>query len=118
MISQNAAELLQIASVPDGVRRPRWSVMIPTYNCARYLAETLESVLCQDPGPEQMHVEVIDDCSTVDDPQSVVDRIGRGRVLFHRNLENKGAVRTFNTCIQRSAGELVHILHGDDLVRP
>ena len=50
----------RIAPVPAGVRRPRWSVMIPTFNCAKYLRETLGSVLAQDPGPERMQIEVVD----------------------------------------------------------
>lgn len=45
--------------------------MIPTYNCARYLRETLASVLAQDPGRDNMHIEVIDDRSTKDDPEAV-----------------------------------------------
>ena len=106
----------RIAPVPAGVRRPRWSVMIPTFNCAKYLRETLESVLVQDPGPEQMQIEVVDDCSDKDDPEEIVKKIGRGRVLFRRKPVNEGAVSNFNTCIERSCGYLVHILHGDDLV--
>jgi cellulose synthase/poly-beta-1,6-N-acetylglucosamine synthase-like glycosyltransferase len=48
----------------DGKARPFWSVMIPTYNArADYLEETLRSVLRQDTGPEQMQIEVVDDCS-------------------------------------------------------
>jgi GT2 family glycosyltransferase len=75
-------EYPQITPVPEGVHRPFWSVMIPTYNCANYLAQTLESVLAQDPGPERMQIEVIDDCSTKDDPEAVVREIGKGRVSF------------------------------------
>ncbi len=52
--------------------RPFWSVMIPTFNCAAYLAQTLRSVLSQDPGPQEMQIEVIDDVSTRDDPEAVV----------------------------------------------
>jgi glycosyltransferase involved in cell wall biosynthesis len=96
--------------------RPRWSVMIPTYNCARYLEVTLRSVLAQDPGPEAMQIEVVDDHSTGDDPEAVVARLGGGRVDFHRQPENIGVVRNLNACLQRSRGELVHLLHGDDLV--
>lgn len=44
--------------------------------------------------------------------------VGRGRVQFYRKPQNGGAIPNFNTCIERSRGELVHILHGDDLVLP
>lgn len=98
--------------------RPLWSVMIPSFNCATYLRLTLESVLSQDPGVEHMQIEVVDDCSTKDDPESVVQEVGRGRVSFYRKNNNEGAVANFNTCIERSRGQLVHILHGDDLVMP
>ena len=108
----------RFAPVPSAVKRPLWSVMIPTFNCAKYLRETLESVLAQDPSPEQMQIEVVDDCSDKDAPEEVVKEIGRGRVLFHRKPANEGAVHNFNTCIERSHGYLIHILHGDDLVEP
>ncbi|MDH5227524.1 MAG: glycosyltransferase [Gammaproteobacteria bacterium] len=97
--------------------RPVWSVMIPTFHCAGYLGETLRSVLAQDPGPEAMQIEVVDDHSTEDDPEAVVREIGRGRVSFFRQPANVGTTRNFATCITRSRGRLVHLLHGDDLVR-
>lgn len=106
-----------IPPVPAGTSRPLWSVMIPTYNCANFLEETLVSVLANDPGPDLMQIEVVDDHSTTDDPLEVVQRIGRGRVDFFRQAENVGHARNFNSCIQRSRGRLVHILHGDDRVR-
>jgi glycosyltransferase involved in cell wall biosynthesis len=107
-----------IAVVQDGVDRPLWSVMIPTFNCAKYLQQTLESVLAQDQGSDQMQIEVVDDYSTTDDPKTVVEEVGKGRVAFHRKPRNEGAVANFNTCIQRSRGHLLHILHGDDYVLP
>lgn len=109
-------EYPKIAPVPEGIHRPFWSVMIPTYNCANYLAQTLESVLAQDPGAEYMQIEVVDDCSTKDDPEAVVKEIGKGRVSFYRQPQNVGVSRNFNTCIQRSVGQIVHILHGDDYI--
>jgi GT2 family glycosyltransferase len=107
-----------IPQVPAGEQRPFWSVMIPTYNCAGYLRRTLRSVLVQDPGAEEMQVEVVDDCSTKDDPEAVVRELGHGRVHFYRNPANQGATQTFNTCIERARGHWVHILHGDDMVLP
>jgi glycosyltransferase involved in cell wall biosynthesis len=91
--------------------------MIPTYECAGYLRETLASVLAQDPGPEHMQIEVVDDASS-DDPEAVVHELGAGRVTFFRHPENVGHTANFNTCLQRSRGQLVHLLHGDDAVRP
>jgi glycosyltransferase involved in cell wall biosynthesis len=90
--------------------------MIPTYNCARYLEAALHSVLAQDPGPEAMQIEVVDDHSTADDPEAVVARVGKGRIEFHRQPKNLGVVGNLNACLHRSRGELVHLLHGDDLV--
>lgn len=100
-----------------GDDRPVWSVMIPTYNCAHFLQATLESVLEQAPGPERMQIEVVDDASG-DDPESVVERVGRGRVAFHRHPHNLGHVGNFNACLERARGRLVHILHGDDRILP
>lgn len=94
----------------------KWSVMIPTYNCAKYLEITLLSVLGQELLENLMQIEVIDDCSTKDNPEEVVKRIGKGRVSFYRQEKNVGVTRNFNTCIDRAKGELVHILHGDDYV--
>jgi hypothetical protein len=108
----------KIEPVADEICRPLWSVMIPTFNCARFLGRTLETVLEQDPGPESMQIEVVDHCSDADDPESVVTEVGRGRVDFYRRPKNEGPVANFNACIRRSRGRLVHILHGDDYVLP
>jgi glycosyltransferase involved in cell wall biosynthesis len=99
--------------------RPFWSVMIPTYNREKdYLAQTLESVLTQDPGLEYMQIEVIDNCSTEGNPEALVKAIGKGRVNFYRQHKNVGAVQNANTCVSRSIGKWVHILHDDDIVLP
>lgn len=107
-----------MANSTETAARPLWSVMIPTYNCAHYLRQTLESVLVQDPGPDQMQIEVVDNCSDKDDPEEVVRAVAPKRVIFHRNPTNVGMYPNFNICIERSRGELVHILHGDDFVAP
>lgn len=117
-LEELARHIPRIAPVRTGEHRPFWSVMIPTYNCAEYLRQTLASVLCQAPGPEQMQIEVIDDCSTKDDPERVVAELAAGRVQFYRQPSNQGAGKTFNTCINRARGHWVHILHGDDAVLP
>jgi glycosyltransferase involved in cell wall biosynthesis len=107
-----------IDPIEDESRRPLWSVMIPTYNCIHYLKETLESVLVQDTGAKNMQIEVVDDFSTDGDVEEMVKEIGKGRVTFYRQPENVGSLRNFESCIKRSCGHFIHLLHGDDQVRP
>jgi len=93
--------------------------MIPTYDArADYLEETLWSVLKQDQGPDQMQIEVIDDCSKERTALEVTHRVGAGRVAFHRESENRGLANAWNRCIERARGHWVHILHQDDIVLP
>ncbi len=111
-------EYPRIDPVADGVHRPFWSVMIPTYNCNQYLEQALNSVLQQDPGPNEMQIEVIDDCSTENDPKAIIEEIGHNRVSFYQQPRNVGIGGNWNTCIKRAQGHWVHILHQDDIVLP
>lgn len=106
-----------IKPLPDIKGRPLWSVMIPAFNCIDYLKITIESVLAQDMGAGKMQIEVVDDCSNDGDVEALVKKIGRERVGYFRQEENKGSLRNFETCINRANGVLVHLLHGDDLVK-
>lgn len=107
-----------IPSLEPAVTRPFWSVVIPTFNCAGYLQSTLESVLVQDPGPQQMEILVVDDCSTLDDPQAVVEATAGKRVRFIRQRENVGKAKNYESGISATRGYWIHQLHGDDLVGP
>jgi glycosyltransferase involved in cell wall biosynthesis len=92
--------------------------MIPTYNCAKYLGDALRSVLDQAPAAADMQIEVVDDASVSDDPAAVVRQVGGDRVGFFRQPTNVGPQANFTACVQRARGHWVHILHGDDMVRP
>lgn len=107
-------EILPVSNIEH---RPLFSVMIPTYNCIHYLRQTLESVLTQDPGIDVMQIEVVDDCSTDGDVAALVRDVGKGRVSFFQQSENRGSLRNFETCLNRAKGYYVHLLHGDDFVK-
>jgi glycosyltransferase involved in cell wall biosynthesis len=107
-----------IAPLESDESRPVWSVMIPTYNCINYLVETIQCVLAQDPGPDMMQIEVIDDFSTDGDVGALVKEIGKGRVGFFKQEVNRGSLRNFETCLNRARGKWIHLLHGDDRVKP
>jgi len=107
-----------IAPISMAASRPLFSVMIPAYNCLPYLKKTIESVLVQDMGPEKMQIEVVDDFSHDGDVKKLVEEVGKGRVLFFQQPQNRGSLRNFETCLNRASGHYVHLLHGDDLVKP
>jgi glycosyltransferase involved in cell wall biosynthesis len=103
----------------NDAERPLWSVMIPTYNPRpEHLEQALRSVLMQDPGPDRMQIEVVDDCSPDVDVAALVKSIAGERVGFFRNAQNLGLAGSWNNCIDRSNGAWVHILHQDDYVLP
>lgn len=112
----------KIEPLAPQIRRPFWSVMIPTYNRVKYLEQALKSVLQQAPSDTEMQIEVVNDCS---DPaiqneiEAVVKATGGMRVNFYQHpIKNIGQTAIFNLCIQRAQGYWVHILHDDDIVLP
>lgn len=106
----------KVLKVPEGVSRPRWSVMIPVYNCSKFLPETLKSVLQQ--VDDNFQIEVVDDCSTDANVREIVQKFGQGRVAYFQQPFNVGSLLNFSTCLNRAKGHFIHLLHGDDRVRP
>ena len=115
--------MLRIPSSPPVIHpvklkeRPLWSVMIPVYNNIDFLKEAITSVLFQNIPEDQMEIEVIDDASIDGDVKTLVENVGNGRIKYFRQATNTGSLRNFETCINRSNGHLVHIMHADDRVR-
>jgi glycosyltransferase involved in cell wall biosynthesis len=95
---------------------PRVSVVIPTYNRTRWLAETIESVLGQT--FSDLEVVVGDDASTTENPGAVVAQFDDPRLRYVRFGENAGIVRNFNRCIELADGEYVLALGDDDTAHP
>jgi glycosyltransferase involved in cell wall biosynthesis len=93
--------------------------MIPAYNPdEKYLEQTLQSILKQDPGPERMQIEVVDDCSPDGKTERMVHKIAGERIAVRREPKNLGLARVWNRCIELAKGEYIHILHQDDWVVP
>jgi glycosyltransferase involved in cell wall biosynthesis len=96
---------------------PFWSVIVPLYERRQYLQQCLDSVLDQDPGPDEMEICVVDDASP-SDLQGFVEGLGRGRAQYWRNATNLGERANTNLAIGRARGRWIHILHDDDWVLP
>ncbi len=108
-----------VKPVPPGTKRPLWSVMIPTYNPnEKFIIESINSVIIQDPGAEKMQIEVVDDCSNKVDVERIIEDNWKGRVLYHRLPKNVGHSFNFTESVRRAKGELIQLLHDDDKVKP
>ena len=96
----------------------KWSVMIPTYKPSDHLTETLASVrVAIDRAGGDFQVELVDDASPTGSPEGFARNAGMDVSCFVRP-ENGGLASCWNECIARARGDLIHILHQDDIVLP
>jgi len=103
---------------PSGGPPPKVSVLLPTYNYARFLDEAISSVIPQD--LPDIELIVSDDAST-DGSDEVVAEFARrdSRIRFMRQPERLGLVANFNWCLGQARGKYVKFVFGDDkLARP
>jgi glycosyltransferase involved in cell wall biosynthesis len=92
---------------------PRVSIIIPTFNLARYIGRTLESVFAQT--YTDYEVIVIDDGST-DETREVLAHYA-GKLRYHHQM-NKGVAAARNEGLTQAAGELIAYLDADDMWYP
>jgi hypothetical protein len=90
------------------------SVVVPCYNKAQFVAETLDSVLAQEGVP--FEVVVVDDVST-DGSHDVITRYA-DRVSAHRMPANAGSTATRRHGASLARGEYIMFLDADDVLEP
>lgn len=87
------------------------SVVIPTYNLARFLPEAVESVRAQ--AWPDFEIIVVDDGST-DDTPALLERLARDTDVRCFRQENAGAASARNRGIQEARKEWIAFLDADD----
>lgn len=103
-----------------GQRGTNVSVIVPVFNCERYIEECVESILAS----RYPHLEilVVDDGSTDSTPailEEIRARVGDVvRVLWHPGRRNLGPSSSRNHALARAAGAYVCFLDSDDLMLP
>lgn len=89
------------------------SIITPTYNAARFIGETIESVLRQ----TYPHWELLitDDCSS-DDTVHVIEGYAQkdSRIKLFVLKQNAGAAVARNNSIDKAQGRYIAFLDGDD----
>ena len=97
--------------------RPLVSVIMPTYQGAAFVGETIESVLAQTYEP--IELVVVDDASTDGTPDIVAGYADRGvRIRLERGSGRVGPTRRRNEALALVQGPLIAWLDQDDLWLP
>jgi len=92
------------------------SVIMPVYNAAPFLAQTLSSILSQT--YEDFELIAIDDGSSDESSEILAEFAQRDtRIVFSRR-ENRGAGATAHECMEKSRNELVLRHDADDIMLP
>ena len=94
---------------------PRVTVLIPTYNAAAYLTETLESVCTQT--FRDFELLIVDDGSR-DDTLAMARRFESRLTLRIIEQANAGPAAARNNGVRQAHGEYVAFIDSDDLMMP
>ena len=93
------------------------SVIMPTYNCEKYILQSLDSVIAQT--VKDWEVQIVDDCSTDNTAQVLKPYLDRFPNIHYYVLENNGGPAVARTeAIKRAIGKYIAFLDSDDLWMP
>ena len=90
------------------INNPLISILIPTYNNAKYIKQAIESVYAQN--YDNMEIIVVDDGST-DNTKEIVEQYKDIKYFY---TEHKGIPFVRNLALEKSKGEYIAFLDSDD----
>lgn len=92
------------------------SIIMPSYNTAAYIAESIRSVLAQT--YPDWELIIVDDCSTDDTDAVVAPFLSDARIRYLKNDVNSGAAVSRNRALREAKGKWIAFLDSDDLWHP
>src|SRR4026208_1483957 len=96
----------------DNGSLPLVSLLIPTYNRAKWIGQAIESALQQD--YPNLEIIINDDCSTDNSDEIIKNYVHDPRIRYLKNEKNLGVIDNFNKLFfELAKGEWVTILGSD-----
>lgn len=93
------------------------SVIMPTYKCGRFIADSIKSVRAQT--YKNWELIIVDDCSNDGTVATVLElKKADDRISLYQNSTNSGAAVSRNTALRESKGRWIAFLDSDDLWEP
>lgn len=100
---------------------PLLTIGIPTFNGARRIGHTLESVLKQLPKELESQVDIlVSDNASTDDTSAIIQAFQARhsvRITYSKNNENLGYDRNVDMLFKKASGKYVWMLGDDDVLR-
>jgi glycosyltransferase involved in cell wall biosynthesis len=96
-------------------KKPLVTVTIPMYNNARFIRQTIESILSQT--YEHFELLIYDDSST-DESWDIAMSFSDPRIRLFKNERNLGPEGNWNRAVSMVRGEYVKLVCGDDILYP
>lgn len=91
----------------------KFSILIPTYNGADILPDTLRSILSQ--SFDNFEIIIHDDASS-DMTEDVVRSFNNPKVKFYRNKKNIGYARNLERAKGKATGDIIYLMGQDDIL--
>ena len=91
------------------------SVVMPAYNCAASIGDSIESVLCQD---VPLELIVVNDRSPDNLDAAMAKYLTDERVVYVTNEKNMGAALSRNRAMEMARGKYIAFLDSDDIWLP
>jgi glycosyltransferase involved in cell wall biosynthesis len=95
---------------------PKVSVLIPTYNAAAFLDESISSVLNQT--FTDFELIIVDNCSIDNSAEVISKYLTDQRTRYYVNDRNIGGIGNFNKCLSLAQGDYIKFLCADDKFHP
>lgn len=92
------------------------SIIMPSYNTARFIAESVRSVLAQT--YTNWELIIVDDCSKDDTDRVIANFLNDQRIRYIKNEVNSGAAISRNRALREARGRWIAFLDSDDLWEP
>lgn len=91
----------------------KFSILIPTYNGATVVGETLKSILSQD---FIDHEIIIQDDASTDKTEEIVRAFSDPRIKFFKNPKNLGYPKNLEEARKKATGEIIYLMGQDDIL--
>lgn len=101
-------------NTPNINKEPYVRVMVPSFNNADFISQTLQSLINQN--YKNYDINVLDNASTDNTENLINEYIRKSNVSYIKNEKNIGACQNFNNCLNYYKGcDFLAIFHSDDV---